>query len=63
MFLVFLLTKLFVLTINLVKILLFTETKDAIYKFVEKILKEYDLCNEVMEKYFNKNLVISFDKE
>ena len=63
MFLVVLLTKLFVLTINLVKILLFTETKDAIYKFVEKILKEYDLCNEVMEKYFNKNLVISFDKE
>ena len=57
------LTKLFVLTINLVKILLFTETKYSIYKFVDKILKEYDYCNKVMKKYFNKNLVIFFDEE
>ena len=57
------LTKLFVLTINLVKILLFTEKKDSICKFVEKILKEYDYCNKVMKKYFNKNVVMSFDEE
>ena len=37
--------------------------KDSIYKFVERILKEYDYCNEVMKKYFNKNLVMSFDEE
>ena len=43
--------------------MLFTETNDDIYKFVEQILKEYDYCNEVMRKYFNKNLVMSFDEE
>ena len=28
-----------------------------------KIIKEYDYCNKVMKKYFNKNLVMSFDEE
>ena len=53
-FLVVLLTKLFVLIINLVKILLFTE---------EMILEKYDYCNGVMKQYFNKNLFMTVNEE
>ena len=27
------------------------------------ILKEYDYCNEILKKYFNKNLIMSPDEE
>ena len=38
--------------------------KDAIYKFIEKILEEYDYCNGVMKRYFNKSLIMTVnDKE
>ena len=37
--------------------------KSAAYKFIEAILGEYDYCREVIEKHFNKNLVMSVDKE
>ena len=33
--------------------------KNAIYRFVEVVLKEYDYCKKVMNKHFNKNLVMS----
>ena len=37
--------------------------KNAAYKFIEAILKEYDYCRKIMKKNFNKNLVMSVDKE
>ena len=37
--------------------------KDAIYKFIEKILEEYDYCNGVIKKYFNKNLIMTVNEE
>ena len=65
MFLVVLLTKLFVLIINLVKRLFFTKEKNAIYKFIEAILSEYSYSREgaVIKKHFNKNLIISTEEE
>ena len=33
--------------------------KNAIYRFLISILKEYDYCRSVMEKHFNKNLVMT----
>ena len=37
--------------------------KDALYKFIEKILEVYDYCNGVMKKYFNKNLIMTVNEE
>ena len=37
--------------------------KNAAYKFIEAILKEYDYCKKIMKKHFNKNLITSADKE
>ena len=37
--------------------------KDAIYKFIEKILEEYDYCNGVMKKYFNKNFMMTVNEK
>ena len=37
--------------------------KNAVYKFIEAILKEYDYCTRIMKKHFNKNLVLSVDEE
>ena len=37
--------------------------KNAAYKFIEAIFKEYDYCKKVMKKYFNKNLIISAEEE
>ena len=30
--------------------------KNAAFKFIETILKEYEYCKKVMKKHFNKNL-------
>ena len=62
-FLAVLPAKLFALEIDLVNQLLFTEEKNAVYKFTEGIVKEYDYCRKVMKKHFNKNLVISAEGE
>ena len=62
-FLAVLPAKLFALVIDLVNQLLFTEEKNAVYKFTEAIAKEYDYCRKVMKKHFNKNLVISAEGE
>ena len=58
-----LLTKLFVLIINLVKMLLCTKGKNAAFKFIEAILEEYDYCKKIIKKHFNKNLVMSAEEE
>ena len=60
MFLVVMLLKLFALIIDLVNQLLFTEVKMLLMK---AILKEYKYCKKVMKKYFNKNLIMSEEKE
>ena len=59
MFLVVLLTKLFVLIINLVSQLLFTELNE----FIKGILKEYQYCKKIIKKHFNKNLIMSEEEE
>ena len=51
-FLAVLLTKLHVLIINLAKKLFFTEEKNAVYRFVEAILNEYDYCKKNNKKTF-----------
>ena len=33
--------------------------KNAAYKFIEAILKEFEYCKKVMKKHFNKNLIMS----
>ena len=37
--------------------------ENAVYKFIDAILKEYDHCKEVTKKRFNKNLVMSAKDE
>ena len=37
--------------------------KNAVNKFIETILKEYDYCKKIIKKHFNKNLVISAEEE
>ena len=37
--------------------------KHAIYRFIEVILKEYDYCKKVMNKHFNKNLIMPAEDE
>ena len=37
--------------------------KNAVLKFIEMILKEYDYCRRVMKKHFNKNLVITAEEK
>ena len=54
--------KSFVLMIVLVNQLFFTE-KNAVYRFIEIIIKEYDYCKRVIKKHFNKNLIMSAEDE
>ena len=37
--------------------------KNAAYKFIETILKEYEYCKKVMKKHFNKNLIMGEKEE
>ena len=37
--------------------------KNAAYKFVEVILKEYKYCKKVMKEQVNKNLIMSEEEE
>ena len=62
-FLAALLTKLFMLIINSVKKLFFIEEKNAAYRFIEAILKEYDYFKKMIKKHFNKNLIMSAVEE
>ena len=37
--------------------------KNAIRRFTEEILKEYDYCKKMIRKHFNKNLNMSAEEE
>ena len=37
--------------------------ENAAYEFIKAILKEYEYCKEIMNKYFNKNLIMSEEEE
>ena len=37
--------------------------KNAAFKFIKAILKEYEYCKKVMKKYFNKNLIMQEEEE
>ena len=37
--------------------------KNAAYEFIKAILKEYKYCKKVMNKHFNKNLIMSEEEE
>ena len=45
--------------IDLLSQLLFYRDKNAAYEFIKAILKEYKYCKKVMNKHFNKNLIMS----
>ena len=45
------------------KDLVFYRGKNAVFKFIQSIFKEYSYCRSVMKKHFNKNLVISVNEE
>ena len=59
MFLVVLLIKLFVLTINLVNRLLLIEAKMLLMNLLKQLLKNISTAKKIMKKYFNKNLIMS----
>ena len=63
MFLVVMLSKLFVLMIDLVSQLLFLEVKMVLYEFITAILKEHKYCKKIMKKRFSKNLVMTQEEE
>ena len=37
--------------------------ENAAYKFIKVILKEYEYCEKVMEKHFNKNLIMTEEEQ
>ena len=37
--------------------------ENAAYEFIRAILKEYKYCKKIMKKHFNKNLIMSEEKE
>ena len=37
--------------------------KNAAYKFIEAILKEFEYCKKVMKKHFSKNLIMSEEEK
>ena len=45
------------------KPIVFFRDENAAYNFIEAILKEYQYCKKVMKKHFNKNLIMSEEKE
>ena len=59
MFFADLLTKLFVLMIgSFTKPIIVFRGENAAYKFIKAILMEYKYCKKVMNKHFNKNLIM-----
>ena len=48
--------------INSVKMLCCREEKNAVFKFIQCIFKEYDYCVRVMKKHFNKNLIMTTEE-
>ena len=62
-FLVVLLTKLFVLMIDLVRPIVVFRGGNAAYEFIKAILKQYEYCKKVMKKSFNKNLIMREEEQ
>ena len=62
MFLMVFLTRLYVLMIESASCSL-EKKKNAVNKFIEKILKENKYCKKMMKKHINKNLVMSVEDE
>ena len=44
------------------KVVLYRE-KNSAYRFIKTILEEYDYCNKIITKHFNKNLIMSAEEE
>ena len=44
------------------KVALYRE-KNAVYRFIEAIYKEYGYCQKMIKRHFNKNLIMSPEKE
>ena len=42
--------------------LFYTEEKNAVFKFIQCIFKEYDYCRRVMKKNVNKNLIMTAEE-
>ena len=49
--------------INLVKILYYTEEKNAVFKSIQSIFNEYCYCKNIMKIHFNKNVIMSLEEE
>ena len=62
-FLVVLPTKLFALMIGFTKPNVVYRGENAAYEFMKEILKECKYCKKVMNKHFNKNLIMSEEEE
>ena len=46
-----------------IKPVVFYKDENADYEFIKAILKEYKYCKKVMNKHFNKNLIMSEKEE
>ena len=44
------------------EIVLYRGKKNAVFRFISMILKEYGYCRKVMKKHFNKNLAMSVEQ-
>ena len=45
------------------KLIVVFNGKNAAFKFIEAIVKEYEYCKKVMKKHFNKNLIMAEEEE
>ena len=45
------------------KLIVVFRGKNAAYKFIEAIVKEYEYCKKVMKKHFNKSLIMTEEEE
>ena len=61
-FLAVLLRKLFVLIINSIKKLFFTEEKMLFTNLLNKFLKSMNIDKEMIKMHFNKNLIMSAEE-
>ena len=42
------------------KLIVLYKGKNAVYKFIDAILKEYNYCKKIIKKHFNKNLIMQY---
>ena len=48
---------------NISKSVFLYRGENAVYKFIEAFLEEYNYCKKVMKKHFDKNLIMAVDDE